>query len=327
MGCLDRLIINLQQVALLHPIEVGNINTCGPRLPSQALRTFESGSWLFGAGSFIQLSSQQFLLSEFDVQFDFRTLDLSGVLLYFPCDGQYLLVYVSEGRLAVDYSLSALDFVHLETESTFHSGLWHTVSLLINGPNITMEIDASLTLFGSSSTIANTVITPSRILFFGGLSTNYSMNADNLATSSSLAGCIRNLRFSEGPVVNLQNSISRRVDFGGCPQRVQPGVRFMGTGKAEFLFTSQQLQNITFTFRTDQLVALLFNFGEFSISIFHTKLRLDICAGFVLVLDRAGLNDNTPHIGSVLISSSGNSSMYKIDIRLVYINFDCIFFM
>lgn len=309
VGCLDRLIVNLQQVALLNPTEDDDINTCGPRLPSQAPRAFESGSWLFGAGSYIQLSSQQLQLSEFEVQFDFRTLDASGILLYYPYVDKYLLVYIFEGRLAVDCSLSALDFIHLETESTFNSGWWHEVSLLMNGLNITVAINGSLTLFRSAPTIVNPVFTPSGVLFLGGISANYSLDADNLATSSSIAGCVRNLRFGGGPVVNLQNSTSRRVDFGGCPQEVQPGVRFMGTGRAEFLVTSQQFQNITFTFRTDQVVALLFNFGEFSISIFHTKLRLDICDGFVLVSDGMGLNDNTPHAGSVLISSSGNTSM------------------
>lgn len=303
-GCLDHLTVNRQPVFLLNPLEDIDIYTCGPRLPSETAREFENGAWFFGAGSYIQLFSQPFEL----IQFEFRTLDSSGVLLFYPNnEQQYILLYLSEGRLAVDYNLSPLDFLHLETESTFNSGLWYQVSLRISDQNITVTINDTLTLI-TSSTIADIGFTPTGILLLGGVSANYSAEADGLASSLSIAGCMRNLEF-DGLLINIQESISNRVDFSGCPQVVASGVRFMGTGRAEYLVTSQQFHNLTFTFRTTQLAALLFCFSEFSISIFHTKLRLDVSDEFVLISDEPGLNDNIQHTGSVQLSSFGNVSM------------------
>lgn len=307
-GCLDHLTVNRQPIFLLNPLEDIDIHTCGPRLPSETAREFDNGAWFFGAGSYIQLFLQQ--LQSFELmQFEFRTLDASGVLFFYPNnEQQYVLLYLSEGRLAVDYNLSPLDFLHFQTESTFNSGLWYQVTVLISDRNITVTINGTLVLIGSSSTIVDIGFRPSGILLLGGVSANYSAEADSLASSLSIAGCMRNLQFG-GSLVNIQESISKRVDFGGCPQVVVPGVRFMGTGRAEYLVTSQQFQNITFTFRTAQLTALLFSFSEFSISIFHTKLRLDVSEEFFLVSDERGLNDNTQHTGSVQLSSFGNASM------------------
>lgn len=327
-GCLDRLIVNQQPIPLLNPIDDVDVYTCGPRVPSETAREFESGAWLFGAGSYIQLSSQQLQLPELEIQFVFRTLDASGVLLFYPSNiDQYLLVYLSEGRLAVDYNLSPLDLIHLETEATFNSGLYYQVHLLITELNIAVTVNGTLTLINNSSTVMNATFTPLEIVFFGGISADYSAGTDNLASASSIAGCIRNLQFG-GLLVNIQDSVSNRVEFGGCPQVVAPGVRFMGTGRAEFLLTSQHLTNITFGFKTTQLAALLFSFGGFTISVFHTKLRFDVSGEFTLVSDELGLNDNTQHTGSVLLSLLGNSSMCEIRISYIisYFNYNYLYY-
>lgn len=301
--------MNQQRIFLLNPLENGDIYTCGPRPPSEVARGFEDGAWLLGGGSYIQISSQPLLSSE-PIEFEFRSFDTSGVLLFYPgIPQQYFLLYLSEGKIMVDYSYSPLDFLHLETEATYNSGQWHHVSVVIINQDITVAIDGIPTLMGSSSTVVNVAYMPSGILVLGGVSTNFSTDAYSLASSSSVAGCVRNLRVG-GLSLHIQESVSNRVDFGGCPQAVSPGVRFMGTGRVEFSISPQMFQNITFTFRTSQLTSVLFSFGELSISIFHTKLRLDVSDEIFLVSDESGLNDNSPHAGSVQISSLGNASMY-----------------
>ena len=305
-GCLDRLAVNQQRMFLLTPLENSDIYTCGPRPPSEVARGYEDGAWLLGGGSYIQITSQPLQ----SIQFEFRSLDSSGILLFYPSNQQqYFLLYLSEGKIMVDYNYSPLDFLHLETEATYNSGLWHHISVMMFKWNITVAIDGVPTLRGSSSTVLEIAFTPLAIILLGGISPTFSTDADNLASFSSVAGCVRNLQFG-GLLVNLQESVSNRVDFGGCPQVVSSGVRFMGTGRAEFPISAQTFQSITFTFRTTQLAALLFSFGNLSISLFHTKLRLDIADEFVLVSDESGLNDNTQHVGSVQLSSLGNMSLY-----------------
>jgi hypothetical protein len=309
-GCLDRLTVNQQLVPLLNPIEDTDISTCGPRLPSEVARRFGDGAWLFGAGSYIQFTSQQFESPQL-LEFEFRTFDASGVLLFYPLsEDQYLFLYLLEGRLAADYNPSPLNFLHLETEVAFNSGLWYRVSALITDQSVTVSINDTLTLMRNSSTVEEVDFKPAGALLFGGIPAFYSPYAESVPITSSIAGCMRNLTFGGIPL-NMQEGVSNRVDFGGCPQIVTSGVRFMGTGRVEFLLTSQQLQNfdITFAFRTTQLVALLFSFGEFSVSIFHTKLRVDIPGGLTLISDELGLNDNIQHTGSVQLSSLENILM------------------
>ena len=312
-GCLDQLIVNEHQVSLFDPLEMDTeITTCGPRPPAQAGREFESGVWLFGSGSYVRLAQQLELASQFQIEFEVRTLDASGLLLYYPGTDsvQYLALYLSEGRIRAEYRLSTLDRIAVQSELVYNTGLWYSVVLLVDGANVTLEINNTETLAGSSSTIMlpDATFSLSQVLFVGGLSAEYSAAGDTLATSSSVSGCVRNLQIDTIPV-DLQDGESVRADFRGCPGRVEPGVRFMGNGRAEFGISRQDFHNVSFGFRTTQLAALLLQVGDLSLSIFHSKLRVDVAGRFVLTSEESGLNDNARHTVSLLYSSTGNQSM------------------
>lgn len=311
VGCLDRLILNRQLVSLLTPLDGEvNIDTCGPRVPSEAVRSFGGGVWLFGAGSYIRLSLQQLESVQFEIQFSFRTFNELGLLLFYPDENlmHYLVVYLSEGKVALDYKLSPLDSKHLESESTYNFGLWYEITVLVNGLNVTMIVNGTETLFDSSSVVTDSPFAPSDKFFLGGIPSQYSAVVESEIITSSLSGCMRNIQF-DGTVANLEESESNRVDFSGCPEIVERGVRFMGTGRAEFPLSSQVLSNITFAIRTTQLAALIFDFGGFSVSIFHTKLRLYMSDDFIVEVEDVKINDNTRHTGSILFTSSENSSL------------------
>ena len=306
-GCLDRLIINNRQLSLLDPLEREDLNICGPRLPSEPDREFGNGVWLLGAGSYIRVYTQQSLSSEFDLRFYFRTLDASGVLLFYPGTNgmQYLAIYINDGRLAVDYQLSTADTLQLRTESLYNTGLWYEVYLQVDGVNVTAIINQSESVVGSSSRVMNTDFVPSDILMVGGLFANYS---GTLSTISSIAGCVRDLEVNE-LLINFRESESERVDFSGCPEVVASGVRFMGYGRAEFAVAEEEFSNITIEFRTTQLASLLLHFDVVSVAIFHSMLRVDVQNSLVLVSDVSGLNDNMKHTATLVLLPSGNSSM------------------
>lgn len=313
-GCLDQLIINNQQLPLLTPLERNvNLNTCGPRLPSETIRKFSGGIWLLGAGSYIKFTSQQLQSSEFDIQFYFRTFDKSGLLIFYPDDNltQYLVIYLFEGKVEADYHFSVLhrNPLHLETALSYNTGLWYEIRLLANGSNVTMIVNGSEMLFGSSSQVI--AFAPSSMFTVGGLPADYAVATNGLVVTSSISGCVHNLTVAiDGSMIDLQKNESSRVDLiNGCPESVAPGVRFMGNGRAEFNIASQQLFNVSFAFRTTQLAALLLHFDGISVSLFHTRLRVDLSDQVVLISNASGLNDNTRHVGSILFSSSGNGSM------------------
>ena len=60
------------------------------------------------------------------------------------------------------------------------------------------------------------------------------------------------LILSEGSVANYT-----MVTFGGCPQDVVSGVRFMGDGLAEFDTLQSPVYLASFMFKTEQLVGVL----------------------------------------------------------------------
>ena len=308
VGCLDRVIVNQEQLALLNSLERGvNIATCGPRFPAESDRQFENGTWLLGAGSYIRFSTQ-LAFSRNRLQFQFRTLADSGILIFLPSSDfmQFIVVYLTDGRVALNCSLSSsIDSQHLETRLSYNSGLWHKVDLLISDFNITLTI-------GGNETLITTCLqpVPSGPLSLGGLSPEDSILVQGIIDSRSIAGCVRDLQIN-GSIVNLRDSENNRVDLSGCPGMVAPGVRFSGDGRAEFALSEQLLYSISFGFRTTQLASLLLHLQGLSISVFHAKIRVDLSSESLHLTSReSGLNDNTRHTVTLTFSnSSGNDTV------------------
>ena len=307
VGCLDRVIVNQKQLALLNSLERGvNIATCGPRFPAESDRQFENGTWLLGAGSYIRFSTQ-LAFSRNRLQLQFRTLADSGILLFLPSSDfvQFMVIYLTDGKIALNCSLSSFDSQHLETRLSYNSGLWHKVDLLISDFNITLTIDGNEILITTSLQPV-----PSGPLSLGGLSPEDSFLVQGSIDSQSIAGCVRDLQIN-GSIVNMKDSENNRVDLSGCPEMVAPGVRFSGDGRAEFALSEQLLDSISFGFRTTQLASLLLHLPGLSISVFHTKIRVDLSSESLHLTSReSGLNDNTRHTVTLTFSnSSGNDTV------------------
>jgi len=111
------------------------------------------------------------------------------------------------------------------------------------------------------------------------------------STLPSVAGCIDMFRVNGLPV-SLTPANTHRVDLSGCPSTVAPGVRFNGEGLAQFHLQEERLRTLTFNYRTSQLKALLLQTGNLTISVFHTKLRVDVFNASLLSAE-SGLSDNT----------------------------------
>ena len=305
-GCLDRLIINRQQVALLNPFERDRVNICGgPRLPFDSQREFGNGVWLFGAGSYVQPSFQFLELS--NMRLDFRTFDESGLLLLAPGSDmvQYLAIYLFEGRLAVDFQLSTLRFLQIRSDFVYNTGMWYEVDLQIDPSSVVIVVNESEVLQAS---VMNSTFISSGSVIVGGLSDEYAVLMDMLTVASSISGCVRNFHVNE-ELALFNVSESNRVDFGGCPNTVATGVRFMGNGRAEFSIANEELRNITCAFRSTQVAALLLQFDSFAVSLFHGRLRVDYLNSFILQAEDSNYNDNIIHVMTLTFSSSGNTSM------------------
>lgn len=311
VGCIDRVIINYGQVYLLDPLEREvNIKTCGPRPPLQTVRDTEVGAWLLGSGSYIHLYSTQLLPDDFSIRFWFRTFTATGILVVSPSIDylHYVNIYLSKGRLAVDATVSAHDFpLHLKSNFTYNSGMWYQIIFSYNSRNVTLSVDEEV-LSGIPSAIENHPFIPSGELFLGGLPQNISaLLGDTPNTSLSVAGCIHQVQIDD-TMIDLPTNESYRVDFGGCPVGVAAGIRFMGEGRAEFSIPEQELHSISFGYRSTQLTSLLLQSGDISVSIFHTKIRVNVFAT-KLVAVVSDLSNNIRHTVFLGLQSVGNETV------------------
>ena len=92
---------------------------------------------------------------------------------------------------------------------------------------------------------------------------------------------------------------------------VASGVRFFGNGRAEFHASNQVLRSISIAFRTTQLASVLIYMEGLSISIFHTKIRVDLFNEVTLTSVQSDLNDNVMHtLSFVVVAESGNNYRY-----------------
>ncbi len=315
IGCMDRVIINHGQLPLLLPIERDiDVITCGPRISHDHPRDFQNGAWLFGASSYINLFSL-IPFTEVDLQFYFRTFAETGILLFLPSDDfvQYAIIHLVDGRVALDFSLSAFDTTHLEATLLYNTGLWYSINLSINELNVTLTINGNETLFGYTSNMANLRFMPSGNISLGGISQEVFTLIDGIVpvNVSSVAGCIRDLQVNNYTVDLESSSVNNRIYFGGCPEMVASGVRFFGNGRAEFHASNQVLRSISIAFRTTQLASVLIYMEGLSISIFHTKIRVDLFNEVTLTSVQSDLNDNVMHtLSFVVVAESGNNYRY-----------------
>ncbi len=191
------------------------------RPPADLPRAFETGVWLQGAGSFLALNSARLSLDGgVSVSLSFRTLKPSGTILYLTSSDlvAYIIVYVDNGWVWLDYSQTGLDRTRIRTTSTYTDGQWYALSVQLNQQGVVLTVNGTDVVQGGSPTIMPGAFNSTNYLFIGGVSPQVEEVVETLRPS--LSGCVREISINDQLLDLQQNTNSYRVSLGGCPEQV-----------------------------------------------------------------------------------------------------------
>ena len=165
------------------------------------------------------------------MEFSFRTFSSDGILVYLTdvSTTHYFLVYLSNGQLVLNTSLTGLDFNQLGTAEVYNDGEWYNTSVVIDGVSFTLTIGNEVISMAAS--LAST-FDPSGIVSIGspiqatatGETTAQLAAALETVASGPLfsaAGCFRSLQLN-GIMINISESafFLQMVSLKGCPIEV-----------------------------------------------------------------------------------------------------------
>jgi hypothetical protein len=173
-GCLDRVVVNDNLIPLPLPdINDGQpLQFCGPRPPSEVARRLETGVWLQGGGSYVQVVNSLIEgASPLSTTLEFRTFSAEGLLLaLFSEDmAQRLAVEVTDGRLSLQFSRDLLTTATAQTVGVVNDGEWHIVEVTVEANTAFLLVDSNEGVNATSTMSVSTFAPSSQQLYIGGL--------------------------------------------------------------------------------------------------------------------------------------------------------------
>ena len=133
-------------------------------------------------------------------------------------DSQYLIVYLTNGALYLEYSLVTLDRTIIGTNSSYSDGQSYNVSVSLEGQNASLVIGDEV-IQGSTPRFASRSFVPSGQFFIGRVPSA----VNDGIWPESFAGCMDGLQVN-GVSVDLQDRQTQvnnfRVSLEGCPAQV-----------------------------------------------------------------------------------------------------------
>ncbi|MBN3306045.1 USH2A protein, partial [Amia calva] len=156
--------------------------------------------------------------ADFEITFDLRTDQLNGLLLFaYNMEGQgYLAVELQSGTLSFTLKWSHyLTQVNLWVGLSYCDGRWNRVSLRKQGPT------AGATMNQLSEQVSGATPEDLHInspIYLGGIPAEMHSAFPNLGLQQGFGGCIKDVKFTRGAVVNLAavSSSAVRVNLDGC---------------------------------------------------------------------------------------------------------------
>ncbi|XP_041108645.1 usherin [Polyodon spathula] len=181
-------------------------------------KNFMEGAHFLGQG-FLELHS--FVFSggtEFEISFEFRTDQLNGLLLFAfnKEEHVYLAAELRSGTLSFMFKTSQ-DFtrVDLWLGLSYCEGRWNRVTLRKQGSVATASMNKLTEQV--SGTVAEELNINSPI-YLGGIPAEMQSSFRGLGLQQGFGGCIKDVKFTQGAVVNLAavSSNAVRVNLDGC---------------------------------------------------------------------------------------------------------------
>ncbi|XP_016076620.1 PREDICTED: usherin [Miniopterus natalensis] len=181
--------------------------------------SLQEGARFLGAG-FLQLDPSVFQGGlDFEISFEFRTDQLSGLLLFiYNKDGpDFLVVELKSGILSLRLNTSlAFTQVDLWLGLSYCNGEWNTVMVKREGSVVSASVNELTERVSESRAQALMVNSP---VYLGGAPLELRDSYKRLSLEPGFGGCVREVAFARGAVVSLASVSSGavRVNLDGCP--------------------------------------------------------------------------------------------------------------
>ncbi|XP_052056319.1 usherin [Apodemus sylvaticus] len=178
----------------------------------------EEGVQFLGAG-FLELRSDTFhAAKDFEISLKFQTDQLNGLLLFIHnTEGpDFLAMELKRGLLSLTLN-SSLIFtrVDLRLGLAYCDGKWNTVSIKKEGPVLSVGVNE---LTKSASRAGGQPLLVDSPVYLGGIPRELQDSYRHLTLEPGFRGCVKEVAFTRGVVVNLASVSSRavRVNQDGC---------------------------------------------------------------------------------------------------------------
>uniref|UniRef100_W5NGL3 Usherin n=1 Tax=Lepisosteus oculatus TaxID=7918 RepID=W5NGL3_LEPOC len=194
--------------------EIGGVYHSWEGCPTQTVE----GAHFLGQG-YLELYPFVFAgKGDFEISFDFRTDQLSGLLLfaYNEAEHGYVIVELQSGTLSFILKWNHyFTQVNLWVGLSYCDGTWNTVLLRKQGSSV------EATLNQLSEQVAGSVeeeLNFNSPIYLGGLPAELYNSFHSLGLQHGFGGCIKDVKFTRGAVVNLAavSSSAVRVNLDGC---------------------------------------------------------------------------------------------------------------
>ncbi|XP_018320894.1 laminin subunit alpha [Agrilus planipennis] len=203
-----------------------------PREPSCALPiepqyddTANSGSYRFGSDPESRLEYPEArgkYRKQFDFSLEFKTTETGGILMYVSSidHKQFAAIILQSGHVVFIFSGGGAPAI-IKSPGTYVDNAWHKVEVSRNHGDGKLVIDNEIAATGRApSNTAKIELSPP--YYVGGIrSTDYEHALENLNTTRSLNGCIRDFHMNSKPMEKVKT-------FGAipCSENVEPGTFF-----------------------------------------------------------------------------------------------------
>uniref|UniRef100_UPI00398E985A laminin subunit alpha-4 n=1 Tax=Pristiophorus japonicus TaxID=55135 RepID=UPI00398E985A len=176
----------------------------------------ESGTYFSVEGGYVILDDSFNLGLQFELVFEVRARNHSGILLHVHSSNQkYLNLFMEYGQVILKVSNGTAEFETLVTpKQSLCDGRWHRIAVIRDSNVVQLDVDSEVNhVVGPLSSRSVNTKEP---VFVGGVPE--SLLSPRLSMRQSFTGCMKNFNINETPVIFTKAAlVSGGVSINSCP--------------------------------------------------------------------------------------------------------------
>ncbi|XP_038655581.1 laminin subunit alpha-4 [Scyliorhinus canicula] len=206
-GCLQNFQLNRQWLS--PPTQTFGVTPC---FEGQT----ESGTYFSPGGGYVILDDSFNLGLQFEIVFEVRARNHSGILLHIHSyNRKYLNLFMEYGQVKLKVSNGTTEFeTSVTTKQSLCDGRWHRIAVIRDANVVQLDVDSEVNyVVGPISSHSSNTKEP---VFVGGVPEL--LFSPRLSMYQSFTGCMRNFNINETPVIFTKAAlVSGAVSIDSCP--------------------------------------------------------------------------------------------------------------